>query len=95
MIYELNGKKPKIAPTCFIAKSADIIGYVEIDSGSSVWFNTTIRSDLNKVIKIGKNVSIQDNSVLHTDNKLPVEIADDVVVGHRAIVHSFRARLHW
>ncbi|MGV8084866.1 MAG: gamma carbonic anhydrase family protein [Candidatus Bilamarchaeum sp.] len=88
MIYEFNGKKPKIAKNCFIAKSADILGYVEIDSGSSIWFNTTIRSDLGVIIRVGKNVSIQDNSVLHTDNKYPLEIADDVVIGHRAIVHS-------
>ena len=88
MIYDFDGKKPKIAKDCFVAKSADIIGYVEIESGSSVWFNSTIRADLNLPIRIGKNVSIQDNSVLHTDIKTPIEIDDDVVIGHRAIVHS-------
>lgn len=88
MIYDFDGKKPKISNNCFIAKSADIIGYVEIGSGSSVWFNTTIRADIGKIIKIGKDVSIQDNSVLHTDNKTPIEISDDVVIGHHVVVHS-------
>lgn len=87
MIYEFYGKKPKIAKNCFIAPSADIIGDVEISSGSSIWYNATIRADQG-VIKIGKNVSIQDNCVVHTDPNISVEISDDVVIGHRAIIHS-------
>ena len=87
MIYEFYGKKPKIGKNCFIAPSADIIGDVEISSDSSVWYNATIRADQGSV-KIGKNVSIQDNCIVHTDPKIPVQIADNVVIGHRAIIHS-------
>ncbi len=86
-IYKFKDFTPKISDSCFIAPSADIIGNVEIDSGSSVWFNATIRADSNKV-KIGKNVSIQDNCVVHTDKDNPTEISDNVVVGHKALVHG-------
>ena len=89
MIYQFNGKKPKIAPGCFIAPSADIIGDVEIGAGSSVWFSAAIRGDIN-AIRIGKNVSIQDGCVLHTEKECSVDIGDNVVVGHRAIIHSAR-----
>ncbi len=85
--YAFRGKAPKVASTCFVAPSADIIGDVEISEGSSVWFNATIRGDIN-AIKIGKNVSIQDNCVLHTEKECAVEIGDDVVIGHQAIIHS-------
>jgi len=87
MLHNYKGKNPKIAPGCFIAPSADIIGDVELGGGSSVWFNATIRADLNPV-RIGKNVSIQDNCSVHVSREDPTEIADDVVVGHGAIVHG-------
>jgi len=87
MIHQFNKVSPNIAKDCFIAPSAEIIGDIEINSGSSVWFNATIRADLNKV-RIGKNVSIQDNCSVHVSRDDPTEIADDVVVGHGAIVHG-------
>ncbi len=87
MIHNFKSIKPKISKGCFLAPSAEIIGDVELGAGSSVWFNATIRADLNKV-RIGKNVSIQDNCSVHVSRDDPTEIADDVVVGHGAIVHG-------
>jgi carbonic anhydrase/acetyltransferase-like protein (isoleucine patch superfamily) len=82
-----QNKTPKIASGCFIAPSAEIIGDVGIGEGSSVWFNATIRADLNP-IRIGKNVSIQDNCTVHVSRDDLTEISDNVVVGHGAIVHG-------
>ncbi len=87
MLYEYKNKHPKIHDSCFVAPSADIIGEVSIDSDSSIWFNATIRADQHAV-SIGKNVSIQDNAVVHVDFEYPVTISDDVVIGHGAIVHG-------
>jgi carbonic anhydrase/acetyltransferase-like protein (isoleucine patch superfamily) len=87
MIYSFKNHSPKIAKDCFIAPSADIIGDVEIESGSSIWYNSTIRGDIAKV-KIGKNVSIQDGCVLHTQRGIILAIGDNVAVGHNAILHS-------
>ena len=87
MIHEFEGKKPKVAASCFIAKSADVIGNVEIGNDSSVWFNAVVRGDIN-TIKIGKRVSVQDNSVLHVDPVNSLEIGDDIVIGHNAILHG-------
>ena len=87
MLYKYKNFYPKIAKNCFIAPSADIIGNVEIGEGSSIWFCAVIRGDQNSV-KIGKNVSIQDNSVVHVDSDFGVEIVDDVVIGHNAIIHG-------
>ena len=87
MLHKYKNKSPKIEKGCFITPSADIIGDVEIGAGSSVWFSATIRGDLNPV-RIGKNVSIQDNCSVHVSRDDLTEIADDVVVGHGAIVHG-------
>ena len=87
MLFTYQGFSPKIADGCFIAPSAEIIGNVEIGAGSSAWFSTSIRADLNYV-KIGKNVSIQDNCSVHCSANDPVDIADDIVIGHNAIIHG-------
>ena len=87
MIYRYKEFSPKIADDCFIAPSSEIIGNVEIGAGSSVWFSASVRADIN-FVKIGKNVSIQDNCSVHCSAKDPVEIADDVVIGHNAIIHG-------
>jgi len=87
MLHKYKNKYPTIGKDCFVAPSAEIIGDVEIGAGSSVWFSATIRGDLNPV-RIGKNVSIQDNCSVHVSRDDLTEIADDVVVGHGAIVHG-------
>ncbi len=89
MLHDYKGRRPDIGKDCFITPSADIIGDVRIGGGSSVWFNATVRGDLEAVL-IGKAVSVQDNCVLHTARGEPVEIGDSVVVGHGAIVHGAR-----
>ena len=86
-IHEFKGKCPQIDESCFIAPSADIIGDVTIGAGSSIWFGVVIRGDMSPVT-IGKNVSIQDNSMVHVDGGIPTVIGDNVTVGHAAIIHA-------
>ncbi|HHY72613.1 MAG TPA: gamma carbonic anhydrase family protein [Bacillus bacterium] len=87
MIYEFNGKYPKIAESAFIADYVTITGDVTIGELSNIWFNTSIRGDVAPTI-IGERVSIQDNSVLHQSPNNPLIIEDDVTVGHLVILHS-------
>ena len=72
----------------FIAPSADVIGDVTLGKNSSVWYNVTIRGDVNW-IKIGENSNVQDNSVVHvTHGTAPTEIGNYVTIGHGAIIHG-------
>ncbi|WXG42566.1 MAG: gamma carbonic anhydrase family protein [Promethearchaeati archaeon SRVP18_Atabeyarchaeia-1] len=84
-IVELDGKRPKIDPSAFIAPTATIIGDVEIGEGTSVWYGAVIRGDIAK-IRIGKFNSIQDNSVIHGD--VPTTIGDNCVLAHGCCVHG-------
>jgi carbonic anhydrase/acetyltransferase-like protein (isoleucine patch superfamily) len=86
-IHQFKGKSPQIDESCFIAKSADIIGDVTIGAGCSIWFGVVIRGDMAPII-IGKNVSIQDNSMVHVDAGIPTVIGDNVTVGHAAVIHA-------
>lgn len=71
----------------YIAPNATVIGNIELGDESSVWFGAVIRGD-NDYIKIGKQSNIQDTVVLHVDEGVPVEIGNNVTVGHGAIIHG-------
>ena len=96
MILRYKNDFPKIAPTAWIAPSADIIGDVEIDKDSSIWFGCVIRGDVH-YIKIGKRTSIQDLTMIHVthfekEKRLgdghPTIIGDDVTIAHRVMLHG-------
>ncbi len=87
MIYEFQNNKPALHDTIYVASGVCIIGRVEIEGYSSIWFNTVIRGDVN-FIKIGRHTNIQDGSVIHVDTNYPTEIGDYVSAGHKVIIHG-------
>ncbi len=88
MIYEFLNARPQFDDTCFIAPSADLIGDVTLGSESSVWFNATIRGDVN-YIDIGHRSNVQDNACIHVTNRTaPTVIGDQVTIGHSAVIHG-------
>jgi len=92
MIHEFLGVHPAYDDSNFIAPSADVIGDVTLGQGASVWFNATVRGDVNW-IRIGAASNIQDNCVVHvTHRTAPTTIGEGVTVGHGAIVHGCTVR---
>ncbi len=96
MIIHFQGVAPRIAKGVFVAPSADIIGDVTIDNGSSIWFGCVLRGDVNR-IRIGKNTNIQDLSIIHVTHKsmedtrnsgFATTIGSNVTVGHRVTLHG-------
>ncbi len=88
MIRQYKGKSPEIDSSAYIDESAHIIGDVVIGEESSVWFNATIRGDVN-YIRIGARTNIQDSSVLHvTKGTHPLFIGSEVTVGHSVTLHG-------
>jgi len=86
MISKYNGILP-ITQGCYLAPNASIVGDVEIQPGSSVWYNTVIRGD-EAPIRVGSNTNIQDNCTLHCSVGIPMSIGNGVTVGHNAILHG-------
>jgi carbonic anhydrase/acetyltransferase-like protein (isoleucine patch superfamily) len=93
MIHIYRGRLPNIAPSAYIAESADVIGDVEIGENSSIWFATVLRGDV-EPIRIGSSSNIQDGSVVHTMDGSPVVVGDWVTVGHRAVLHGCTIENH-
>ncbi len=81
------GRKPSIHSTAFVARGAVIIGDVTLGEGSSVWYNSVLRGDINSII-IGPRSNIQDNSVIHLADDFGVTVGELVTVGHKAMIHA-------
>jgi carbonic anhydrase/acetyltransferase-like protein (isoleucine patch superfamily) len=69
------------------ATDSSISGEVEIGEDCSFWFQTVVRGDV-APIRIGRRVNVQEHCVLHCDSGKPMEIEDDVTIGHGAVVHG-------
>jgi len=88
MIYSLGDKCISTEGNDFwIAPNAAVIGSVILKKNVSIWFSATLRGDNDPII-VGENSNIQDGSVCHTDDGMPLAIGDDVTIGHKVILHS-------
>ncbi|KNC80683.1 hypothetical protein SARC_06959 [Sphaeroforma arctica JP610] len=80
-------EKPQIHESCFIADNATVLGRVRMGQNSSVFYNCTLRADINH-ITIGNESNIQDNTVIHVSSTSGVTIGNGVTVGHSALIHA-------
>jgi carbonic anhydrase/acetyltransferase-like protein (isoleucine patch superfamily) len=86
-IYRLDDETPRIAPTAWVADSAQVMGHVELQEGASVWFGCVLRGD-NELLQVGSRSNIQDGSVVHSDPGFPLTLGADVTVGHQVMLHG-------
>ena len=86
-IFALNGERPVVAASAYVAPGAAIAGRIRLSEGSSVWFNAVLRGD-NEWITLGARSNVQDGCVLHTDMGFPLDIGEDCTIGHMAMLHG-------
>lgn len=88
-LYALGPHHPQLAEAgrVWIAPGAHVIGQVHLGLDVSIWFGAVLRGD-NDTIRLGDRCNVQDGAVLHADPGFPLDLGDDVTVGHRAIVHG-------
>lgn len=88
MLYRLGDHTPELRGSVhYVAPSADVIGKVILENNVGIWFGAVLRGD-NEPIHIGANSNIQDGAVLHTDPGIALAIAENVTVGHQAMLHG-------
>lgn len=86
-VESFDGFVPEIHESVFVAGSADVIGRVRMEEGSSVWYNAVLRGDINEIV-IGPRSNVQDNAVIHLSDDYGTYLGELVTVGHGAIVHA-------
>lgn len=87
MIYNLGEHRPVFDGDYYVAPDATVIGALTMGADSSVWFKSVIRAD-NDTITIGRRTNIQDASVLHVDEGVPLTLGDNVSIGHQVMLHG-------
>ncbi|MCB0586755.1 MAG: gamma carbonic anhydrase family protein [Phaeodactylibacter sp.] len=88
LIKAVNGIEPQFGKNCYLAENATIVGDVVMGDECSIWFQAVVRGDVH-YIRMGNKVNVQDGAVIHcTYQRAPVNIGNNVSIGHRAIVHG-------
>lgn len=85
--YEIDGQRPDVPASAWIAPSADVIGAVKLGEDVSVWFGAVIRAD-NTDINVGARSNVQEGAMLHSDPGSPLTVGSDCTIGHHAILHG-------
>lgn len=95
-LYPYLTTTPIIADRVFLHPSCQVIGDVTLGDDSSVWCNTVLRGDVNR-IEIGRGTNVQDLTMGHVSHKTedkpegsPLIIGDYVTIGHSVILHGCR-----
>ena len=89
-----RGISPQLGQRVYIDPAATVIGDVSLGDDASVWPGAVIRGDMHRIV-VGARSNVQDNAVLHITHASdfnpdgwPLTIGDDVVIGHRAVLHG-------
>ncbi len=80
---------PIVGQNVYIAPTAYVGGQVVVGDGSTIMQHVVIRGDIAS-IRLGRYVNVQDGAVLHTPHNVPLDIGNEVGIGHRAVVHGRR-----
>jgi len=79
---------PQVAPGAYVHEDATVIGQVTIGEESSIWPAAVLRGD-DGPIRVGRQTSIQDGSVVHMTRGLSeTTVGDRVTVGHKVLLHG-------
>lgn len=86
-VYQLGEHTPVVPASAWVADSAQVIGRVTLGEDVSIWFNAVLRGD-SDALNIGAGSNIQDGSVLHADTGFPLQLGENVTVGHKVMLHG-------
>jgi carbonic anhydrase/acetyltransferase-like protein (isoleucine patch superfamily) len=85
---------PQLGDGLYLHPSAQVIGDVTVGKDCSIWCNTVLRGDVNRIV-IGNCTNVQDFAMGHVSHKnekkpdgSPLIIGDYVTVGHQAMLHG-------
>jgi carbonic anhydrase/acetyltransferase-like protein (isoleucine patch superfamily) len=85
---------PTLGDRVYLHPSCQVIGDVKLGDDSSVWCNTVLRGDVNRIV-IGRGTNVQDLTMGHVSHRTtdkpegsPLIVGDFVTVGHSVILHG-------
>ena len=89
-LYEYRGILPTVAASATLFPSAEITGDVVVGERTIIGAGVKIIGDSHGPVRIGSDVQILENTVLHLLPNNDLIIDDGVIVGPRAMIHGCR-----
>lgn len=86
-VLAIGDRVPDVDPLAWLAPTSAVTGRVHVGAGASVWYGASLRGDSSEVT-LGPRSNVQDNAVIHADPGHPATVAEDVSIGHAAVVHG-------
>jgi len=89
-LYAYRDIVPTVAPSATLFPTAEITGDVVVGDRTIIGAGVKIIGDSHGPVRIGRDVQILENTVLHLlpDNDLIID--DSVIIGHGAMIHGCR-----
>jgi carbonic anhydrase/acetyltransferase-like protein (isoleucine patch superfamily) len=91
VIYEFEGKRPRIGEGSWVFPDATVIGDVTLGEKVYVGPGARLRGDYG-TITVGDRSSIEDNCVIHARPGERTTVGEHVTIGHGAILHNCTVR---
>jgi len=88
-IVEVGGKRPRVPASAYIDPLARVMGDVRLGDDVVVLFGSILRGDDDRVT-VGPRTVVLENSLVEAPRGKPVEIGEEVLVSHGAIIHGAR-----
>ena len=91
MIYEFEGKVPRIGDGTWVFDDAMVMGDVTLGDRVYVGSGARIRGDYGTIV-VGDRTSIEDNCIIHARPGERTVIGEHATIGHGAILHNCTIR---
>jgi carbonic anhydrase/acetyltransferase-like protein (isoleucine patch superfamily) len=93
-LYEYQGIIPTIAASATLFQTAEITGDVVVGERSVIGAGVKIIGDSHGPVRIGNDVQILENTVLHVLPHNDLVLGDHVIIGPGAMIHGCRIGAH-
>ena len=87
MLYEFDGKRPRVGRDTYVSEHALVIGDVEIGDRCYIGHGAILRGDYGSIF-VGPGTAVEEGVVIHAPPKRACKIGEKVTIGHGAIVHA-------
>ena len=86
-LYEFEGRVPEVAPTAYVAPSAQVVGRVVIGADCYVGHGVILRGDYGTIL-VGDGTAVEDGVIVHARPGDTTRFGKRVTVGHGAVLHN-------
>jgi carbonic anhydrase/acetyltransferase-like protein (isoleucine patch superfamily) len=87
MLYDFDGKRPRVGEDTYVSGHALVIGDVQIGDNCYIGHGAILRGDYGSIV-VGSGTAVEEGVIIHAPPKRACKIGEKVTVGHGAIVHA-------